>query len=289
MAEEKEKKKILKKLQNKYRLVLMHDETFEERNSWVLSPLSVFTLVSSATLLLIIVVVYVVAFTPMRELIPGYTDPTLRREAISLAITMDSMQNELRIKDAYLNNIRNIMLGKDTGEVQMQKDTIQKYEKLNLSAVSKQDSAMRKMIESQDKYSLNFTTDKTSKSDISSFFFFTPLNGMVSNSFNTKEKHFGVDIVAPKNEAIKAVLDGTVILSCWTSDGGYVIQLQHDNNLVSIYKHNSAVLKKEGAFVKAGEAIAIIGNSGELTTGPHLHLELWYNGNAINPQDYMRF
>src|SRR5688500_11877406 len=148
MVEEKEKKKILTKLKNKYRLVLMHDETFEERNSWVLSPLSVFTLISSATLLLIIIVVYIVAFTPMRELIPGYTDPTLRREAISLAVTMDSMQNELRIKDAYLNNIKNIMLGKDTGTVSVQKDTIQKYEKLNLSAVTKEDSALRKMIES---------------------------------------------------------------------------------------------------------------------------------------------
>jgi murein DD-endopeptidase MepM/ murein hydrolase activator NlpD len=146
------------------------------------------------------------------------------------------------------------------------------------------------MIESQDRFELNTQEQHSSKTnDISSFFFFTPVKGTVTNVFNSAEKHFGVDIAAAPNEAIKATLDGTVILSAWTSETGYIITIQHSNNLVSVYKHNSALLKKAGTYVKAGEAIAIIGNSGEYTSGPHLHFELWYNGSPVNPKDYIAF
>jgi murein DD-endopeptidase MepM/ murein hydrolase activator NlpD len=130
---------------------------------------------------------------------------------------------------------------------------------------------------------------KTSKESITNFFFFSPLKGLVTNSFDMKEEHYGIDITAQENEAIKATLDGTVIMSAWTSETGYVIQIQHENNLVSVYKHNSALMKKVGQYVKAGEVVAIIGNSGELTSGTHLHFELWYNGNPIDPQEYMVF
>ena len=167
-------------------------------------------------------------------------------------------------------------------------DTTVRYEHIHIKP-SAGDSLLRKQIESQDVYSLAFNPSKSQKNGVADFLFFMPLKGVVTNSFNAKEEHFGVDIAAPENEAIKAALDGTVTISTWTSETGYVIQIQHENNLISVYKHNSTLLKKSGQFVKAGDVIAIIGNSGELSTGPHLHFELWYNGNPIDPQEYMIF
>ena len=124
---------------------------------------------------------------------------------------------------------------------------------------------------------------------VSSIHFFTPMKGMISNSYDGLSGHYGVDVVGPKNERISAVLDGTVIFAEWTLNTGYVVQIQHGKDLVSIYKHNQELLKKPGEFVKAGEAIAILGNSGELTSGPHLHFELWHNGKALNPENYIKF
>ncbi len=144
-------------------------------------------------------------------------------------------------------------------------------------------------MESQDKYSLAFSESKIGKGSISSFFFFTPVKGIVTASFNSAEEHYGVDIAAKENEPIKAALDGTVLFSGWTSETGNTIQIQHSNNLVSAYKHCSVLMKKAGQYVKAGEVIAVIGNSGEQTSGPHLHFELWYNGTPIDPQEHIVF
>ena len=154
---------------------------------------------------------------------------------------------------------------------------------------SKEDSAFRTQVESQDKYSLAFSENKKGKESISNFFFFTPVKGMVTSSFNLSQEHYGVDIAAKENEPIKATLDGTVLFAGWTSETGYTIEIQHSNNLVSAYKHCSVLMKKAGQYIKAGEAIAVIGNSGEQTSGPHLHFELWYNGKAIDPQEYIVF
>ena len=165
-------------------------------------------------------------------------------------------------------------------------DTTKQYKDISIKP-SKEDSLLRKQIESQDQYRLAFTEGGNSKNNTSSFFFFTPLNGLISNSFNAAENHYGVDIVAKENEAIKATLDGTVIIAAWTLETGYIIELQHENNLVSVYKHNSALMKKTGQYVKAGEVIAIVGNTGEQTSGPHLHFELWSAGSPIDPQDFM--
>jgi murein DD-endopeptidase MepM/ murein hydrolase activator NlpD len=147
---------------------------------------------------------------------------------------------------------------------------------------------LRAQIESQDRFTLSTGVDGPSSS-ISSFYFFTPVKGTITSQFAPKTKHYGIDIVAAPNEVIKSTLDGTVVLADWTSETGYIIAVQHSNNLFSIYKHNSALLKNTGDFVKAGEVLAIIGNTGELTSGPHLHFELWYNGSPVNPVDYMTF
>ncbi|MEM9023193.1 MAG: M23 family metallopeptidase, partial [Bacteroidota bacterium] len=171
---------------------------------------------------------------------------------------------------------------------QLPRDPGVNYDTIQLRR-SVEDSLLRDEIESLERFNLYETSGEGSSSDVNSFFFFTPLKGIVSAPFDARKGHHGVDVVAGENEAIKATLDGTVILATWTSETGHVIQVQHANNLVSIYKHNSVLLKKTNDKVKAGEAIAIIGESGENSTGPHLHFELWFNGQPIDPADYMVF
>jgi murein DD-endopeptidase MepM/ murein hydrolase activator NlpD len=211
----------------------------------------------------------------------------MRRELIRLKLNADSLELALTEQNAFFQNVGNVLKGNIKNDsAQNKPDKSKDYSKIDLNA-SKKEEALKKSIESQDKYSLTYETE--SKGGISNFFFFTPIKGMVTEQFKSKEQHYGVDIVGPENESVKATLDGTVILSTWSSEAGYTITLQHSNNLISVYKHNSVLLKKVGDYVKAGEAIAIIGNSGEHTTGPHLHFELWYNGKAMNPQDYMVF
>ena len=157
-------------------------------------------------------------------------------------------------------------------------------------STSEKDSLLRVKIDLREKYQLlNKEGSVSQNDDMKGVFFFTPINGSVSGSFNLKEGHFGIDVVAPKDEAVMATLDGTVVFNTWTPEDGHVIYLQHNYNLISVYKHNAFVLKKVGEFVEAGEPVAIIGNSGRLSTGPHLHFELWHKGTALNPEDYMRF
>lgn len=288
---EEDKKSVLffNRIKNKYRLVVMNDDTFEEKVSLKLSPLGLFTTTGLVIIVLIVVVTSLIAFTPLREYIPGYADLSVRRRLISLSIKADSIEQESLYKGQFIKNFKNIINGNTSESAEKTKvDSTKKYVNLNLKP-SKEDSLLRLQIESQDQYSLATNEDNGVKNSISSFFFFTPLKGLVSSSFKNSEGHYGVDVVAAENEAIKTVLDGTVIISTWTLETGYIIEVQHNNNLISIYKHNSALLKKAGQYVKAGEAIAIIGNSGELTSGPHLHFELWYNGSPIDPQDYMIF
>jgi murein DD-endopeptidase MepM/ murein hydrolase activator NlpD len=289
MEEEKEKKKaLLKRLRHRYRLVVMNDDTFEEAFSLRLTPLGVFTLIGSVTIILTIVVISLVAFTPLREYIPGYADVHMRRNLINITLRSDSLERALIERNAFLENINNVLSGNistDSTQNRPEKDTMKTN--LPMKASSKEE-ALKKNIESQDKYSLAFGTDP-SRNGLSNFFFFTPMKGRITDPFNTKKQHFGMDIVGPENEAIKVTLDGTVILATWSSETGYTITVQHSNNLISVYKHNSVLLKKAGDYVKAGEPIAIIGNSGEQTSGPHLHFELWYNGTAIDPQNYMVF
>lgn len=268
----------------------MNDSTFEEKVSLRLSPLNFFIVVGSCIILLTTIVISFVAFTPLREYIPGYADVNLRKKVLSLSLKADSLEKDAAAKDLYVANINTIISGgvptdKIKKPIQAESD---KYKKLDLKP-SESDVSLRRQIESQDPYSLLSVNEIAEGTGISSFFFFTPIKGIITNSFNPKDDHFGVDVVAAENEAIKATLDGTVLFAGWTSETGYVIQLQHSNNLVSIYKHNSAIIKKTGQSVKAGEVIAIIGNSGEHTTGPHLHFELWYNGAAVDPQEYMVF
>ncbi|MGP8217608.1 MAG: M23 family metallopeptidase [Bacteroidia bacterium] len=292
MVEQSRKKSLFTRLRTRYFFIIRKEDTFEERFSVRISPIALFTITGGTMVLLMLLVIYAVAFTPLREYIPGYADINMRKNLIALSLKTDSLNNELSARQDYIDNIRRILSGatakRDTVAAKNHADTVKHA--ATFIPPSHDDSMLRHTVEAQNPYniSLNQTQDK-SGNNINDYFFFTPLKGYVSNGFNPTGGHYGIDIVAKENEAIKATLDGTVIVSTWTLATGNVIILQHNNNLVSVYEHNSVLLKKEGDYVKAGDVIAIIGNTGELSSGPHLHFELWYKGNPVNPQKYMGF
>lgn len=267
----------------------MKDDTFEEKIFFKISRFNVFAVVGTLFVLLIIGTTYIIAFTPLKEYIPGYADFDTRKTLRELIIRTDSLEQSIKQKDNYILSIKKMMLGDDSVGIENINQIDQsKLKDINF-AKSKDDSLLRDEIETESKYSITYGLTNQNKNSISSFFFFAPVKGLVTNNFNSVEKHYGIDIAANQNEIIKSTLDGTVIFADWTSETGYCIAIQHQYNLISIYKHNSAILKKQGTFVKAGEPIAIIGNTGRLTTGLHLHFELWYNGRPVNPLDYISF
>ncbi len=281
--------KYIRKLKGKFRLVIMNDETFEEKASFNLRPLKVFVATGIVIILLITITTFIIAFTGLREYIPGYADLKTQRRVYNMVLKTDSLQKEVDERDAYIENIRNVINGtfikEDTAKASANNS---KYDTIHRLSRSKEDEELRKQIETQDQFSLSENATSI-RNSIKSFLFFPPIKGTVTNQFDPVSKHYGIDIVSNPNEAIKSTLDGTVIFSNFTSETGYVIGIQHSNNLFSIYKHNSALLKKAGDFVKAGDVVAIIGNSGELSQGPHLHFELWFNGTPIDPIQFVAF
>ena len=293
MAEETGKKvKWIHKLRNKYKLVILNDETYEEKFSYKLSRLNVFVAVGTLSILLIIITTIIIAFTPLREYIPGYTDVALYEKLYHLENLTDSLGEATRQNILYYENLKLILSGKDTNIVTtLQQDTGGTYQNIT-SYPSSEDSAFRDEFENMlyaGEVKLTSRDRAGARPDVSSFSFFTPLRGIVTSKFDPKSKHYGVDIVSVQNEAIKATLDGVIIFTGWTLETGYTICIQHEYDLVSVYKHNSAILKEQGSFVKAGDPIAIIGSTGEYSSGPHLHFELWYNGVPINPVDIIKF
>ena len=286
MAEEK-KKRLIRRLKSKYRLVIMNDDTLEEKASFNLKPASVFVTVGLSIILLIVLTTILIAFTGLREYIPGYADLKTQKRVYSLVMRTDSMEKSVAARDKYILNLKNIINGDTISDAIVKPaESEKKYDTIHKLHKSAEDAQLRKMIETQDEYSLS---EGNSKNSINGFLFFTPIKGTVTNRFDAIKKHYGIDIVSEPNKPINATLDGTVIFSNFTSETCYVIGIQHSNNLFSIYKHNSALLKKTGDYVKAGDVVAIIGNSGELSAGPHLHFELWFNGIPINPQQYISF
>lgn len=281
--------KIIRRIKHKMRLVIINDETLEERFSLVLSPLNIFTWGGAGLILFAVGIVILIAFTPLRELIPGYADFKTRKQATYAAIRADSLDTKMQSYMTYVNRLRLVLndsLFSDSGGFI---SNFQKFElRGDLGTRSRADSIFRAQVEQEERYNLQAT--EVQVRDPGNLLLFAPLQGVISSEFDSEIKHFGIDIIAPSlDEAVKAVYDGTVIQSSWTSEEGYVLYVQHPHNLISVYKHNAVLLKKSGDRVKTGEALAIVGNTGELTTGPHLHFELWYNGMAVNPRNYITF
>ena len=234
-----------------------------------------------------------IAYTPLKEYIPGYPNVQQKDDLYHLNKIADSLMANAQQNNLYIRNIKRIIENKDMAETPPEPvGQLNNYDTIT-DRKSPQDSALRVSFENQTKFNLfprnEVELEATGKAQIYNQSFFKPLNGIITAKFAPLEKHYGIDIVAPHNDAVKSVLDGTVIMSAWTLETGYVIVIQHAGNLISVYKHNAVLLKHEGDFVKAGEPIAIAGNSGEISTGPHLHFELWYNGNPVNPTNYINF
>ncbi|WP_100610484.1 M23 family metallopeptidase [Confluentibacter lentus] len=288
MDERKKKpKKLKRKLLDKYRLVVLNEDTFEERISLKLTRLNVFVLVSLSAILLVLATLMLIAFTPLREYIPGYSSTALKKQATELTFTADSLQQIISMNDKYYESIKKVLQG-DVSKVDFNKDSIIKAVKLEIDQVdlrpNQEDSILREKVDKEDKYNL-FESAKSG----TNFVLFPPVNGTISEPYNLKERHYAVDLVVAKNTPIKATADGSVIFAEWTAETGYVIILEHSQGLLSVYKHNASLTKTQGDLVKAGEVIATSGNTGDYTTGPHLHFELWNNGYPINPTNFIDF
>ncbi len=288
MAKKKKtRRKIRKKLLNKYRLLLLNEDTFEERFSLRLNRLNVFILVTFLAIALVALTTLLIVFTPLKEYIPGYSSSALKKKAIALTLKTDSLQHIVDVNEKYYLSISKVLSG-DIKAQDVSKDSIIQAVKIEASEVNlepnKQDSLLRDIVDKEDKYSVFDTAKKSSN-----LILFPPVNGSISEAFNVEDKHYAIDLVVAENAPVKATADGTVIFSSFTTDTGYVIILEHNNALISVYKHNSKLLKKQGDLVKAGEVIATSGNSGDLTTGPHLHFELWSDGYPVNPNNFIDF
>lgn len=287
------KKKRLAKFKHRYLITIRDEATLEKKISLRLTLLNVVLVVGTTSILLVFITSYIIAFTPLKAYIPGFTDINLDKKLKTLVLRTDSLEKSLQAKDEYLNNLKKVITGNDNYNAQDAEPPKQtdanKKGNVNLDK-SYNDSMFRKEYEEADKYNLLAYDEGTnSETSIRNYNFFTPLKGMISNYYNLSKEHYGIDIVSKKDEPIKSILDGIVVFSDWSIKTGYTIALQHQGNLVSVYKHNSVLLKKEGDRVKAGEVIAIIGNSGDLSSGVHLHFELWFNGKPVNPAEYIYF
>ncbi len=286
MAKKQTKKERIKqKLTYKFRLVILNEDTFQERFSMKLSRLNVFVFGGLFSILLVSSTIFLIAFTSLREFIPGYSSTKLKRQATRMTYETDSLKQQIRVLQKYTNSIQAVLKGDIKPEKMDSIYTNIKKGKINHNELnaSKEDSLFREKIESKDRFPLYDGVEKAKN------IFFAPITGNLSETFNGDDKHYGVDVVAELGTPVKAIADGTVILSEWTADTGYILTIQHTNDFISVYKHNGSLLKEQGEQVKSGEAIANVGSTGELTTGPHLHFELWNKGIPVNPQDYIDF
>lgn len=287
VKKKKTEKKLTKKLLHKYRLVILNEDTFEERFAIKLTRLNVFILTSISAICLVILTILLIAFTPLREYIPGYSSARLKKQATVLNYKTDSLVNELELNKRYYASIKKVLTG-DVAALDFNKDSILQAAKNDTNVMevttNKDDSLLRLKVDQEDKYNLF-----ESSVDQSNFVLFPPVNGTISEGYNIEEKHFAVDIVVAANTPVKATADGTVIFAEWTVETGYVVILEHNQELISVYKHNTAITKTQGDLVKAGEVIAMSGNTGELSTGPHLHFELWSKGYPVNPTNFIDF
>ena len=282
------KKNKQTRLRNKFRFSIFNDTSHEELFVFRANGLMMLLSIILAVIFIIVSVTFLISYTPIRELIPGYPSAQTRRAIVQNAIKLDSLERTVKLWDFQLNNIQRIVTGQQPLElenIEVKSDTSKSAE-IN-TKLSKNDSLLRLEVMKQEQFNLG--GEKNRVNQIEGLHFFPPVKGIVSDGFNLATSHPYVDIAATENSVVSAVLDGTVIMANWTDETGFTIQIQHSNDLISIYKHNSKLLKRIGDKVNAGTAIALVGNTGSLSTGYHLHFELWHKGVAIDPTKYINF
>jgi len=285
MEKTTKRSKLKEKLTFKYRFVVLNEDTFEERFSFKLNRLNAFVFGGLFSIFLIALTTLIIAFTPLKEYIQGYSSTELKKEATDLVYRIDSLKQVLSVNNLYIENIQQVLKG-EIKRVNFNKDSVlQQYrvEKIDF-APSAIDSAFRLEVEEEDRFSV--FEKATKNSDI---VFSSPIKGKITESYDAKEKHLAIDIAVDKDTPIKTVADGIVIFTGFTADTGYVIIIEHSQGFISVYKHNATIYKEQGDLVKMGEVIANAGSTGELSTGPHLHFELWDDGYPVNPLNYVDF
>lgn len=280
------KKAFWKNIRFKYKLTIINENTLEEVVGLYVSKLNGISVLLTALTFVFVVAALIIAFTPLRNYLPGYMNSEVRAQMVENALQVDSLQTLVDRQNMFIMNIQDIFRGK------IQVDTVQSIDSLT---TIRQDSLMerthredrfRKQYEETEKYNL---TSISSQPETSGLIFYRPARGIISSPFDAKRKHYGIELAANPGESIVATLDGTVILSTYTAETGYVIELQHNQNFISVYKHCGSLLKHEGDEVKGGEVIALMGNAGQSNTGTHLHFELWQKGRPVNPEHYIIF
>ena len=281
------RKRLSKKLLSRYRLVILNEENYEEQFFFRLSILNLLIISTFVLSFLITSTLLMLSYTSLKEFIPGYASDSMRKQAILNASKLDSLTISYNQSLNQLNSIKRVLTGdikfEEFKEREFKLDTENIEVKLNSKKI-KEDSLLRNIVDQEDKYSL-----KVNQTSNESFLFFPPVSGHISQKFNPSIKHFAVDIVAKENEPVRSVADGVVIFSEWSIDTGYVIILEHNKGYLSVYKHNESLNNSQGDIVQAGDIIGTVGNTGEYSTGYHLHFELWNNGYPLNPEDFINF
>ncbi|MEC9186901.1 MAG: M23 family metallopeptidase [Bacteroidota bacterium] len=281
--------------QEKKRIIILDVDNYEEKRSYTTSKFNVFILLSFFTILLGFLTFALISYSSLKNLIPGYPNPTQQQEIKNKSIIIDQKLTELLSKTekekSYINNVMQIL----NGSIPInEKDTSWKKIKPNANSntneISSSEKSIREKVQNREKFDIDVIPGGALKSEVlPELLLFPPIKGEITNKMNISSGHFGVDIIAPKNEAVSSILNGTIIYHNWSPTDGHVVHIQHKKNLISIYKHNSEILKEIGDFVESGEPIAIVGNSGEHSTGPHLHFELWHNGYPLDPEIFINF
>ncbi len=286
----KPRKTLSSRLATRYQLILRNEENFAERHAIGVTGSKVILFSLIVLVLLLVLCLFLSKTILAKWFDPEYAQTQANRELYALAIKVDSLALEVDRKDQFIANFQRVLSG-DTSTFNDPAEVLRNENKPLTKATSlkinESDSVFREKFEQSDLSLISAGSVKNR--ELQEMFFFTPITGFISDKYDVKKSHLGVDIVAKTNEPVKSIADGMVIFASWTQDGGHVIMLQHKGNLISVYKHNAELYKKVGTFVNAGEIIAIVGNSGELTNGPHLHFELWYNGNSLNPEEFVTF
>lgn len=287
MSERRHKRQIIKKkLFTKNRLVILNEDSFEEIFSLRLTLMNVFVVASIGAILIVITTTFIIAFTPLREFIPGYASDELKRNATQLALKSDSLSNSIKKNEAYLASIKKVLIG-DLDHAKLSKDSIYAAETVDQSKEDKPSKAelqLRDQVAQEDKYNL-FEKAQPKVSSV----LFPPVKGSITERFDLRKKHFAVDIALPKDTPIKAVLNGSIIFADWTPSTGNVIIIRHNNGFLSVYKHAASLTKNQGDVVRTGEVVALAGSTGKESTGVHLHFELWKDGYAIDPTQFIEF
>ena len=287
MKNKKENKGFFKKLFDDYKVVVSSEDTFEEKLAFKASKINAFLLMLAYSAILILFTISIVFFTELRELVPGYSSSDLLNRAVYLTQKTDSLERQIELNNKFYKSIEDVLSGKIDEFIPRENISVDSTisESLALTILpSSEDSILRKYVENEDKFNLT-----KNELVIENKMFYSPIKGDITQSFNFEENHFAVDISADVGTPVKSILDGKILFSEWSVDTGHVIIIDHGDNIISVYKHNSKLLKEQNDYVQAGEVIAYSGNQGNLSSGPHLHFELWNNGTPIDPEPLLNF